>query len=95
MAEFRFDDGVVGYFEPGPGDKKYRVTLYQNGQRWKTVTFGDRRYEHFEDKTPLMLYSYQNHYDENRRRSYRARHGAQGYQNEKYSPAWFSWWFLW
>lgn len=90
-----FDDGLVGVWERGPGNKKYKVTLYANNNKWKTVTFGDKRYEQYYDATPLQLYASQNHFDEKRRANYRARHGAQGYQNVKYSPAWFSWNFLW
>lgn len=95
MSWGQFDDGILGYFEEGPGNKKYRVILYENNKKWKTVTFGDKRYEQYEDVTPLRLYQDLNHYDEKRRANYRSRHGAQGYQNVKYSPAWFSWHFLW
>ena len=51
-------------------NKKYMVTL-PNG---KIIHFGDKKYQQFEDKTPLQLYSHLNHYDEKRRRLYYLRH---------------------
>lgn len=91
----QFPDGTVAVWEEGPGNKKYKVTLYRNGQRWKSETFGDKRYQQYADQTPLGLYTDLNHYDQKRRDNYRARHGAQGYQNNPYSASWFSWHFLW
>jgi hypothetical protein len=40
------------------------------------------------------LYTNKNHLDKERRNNYRSRHGAQGYQEVKYSPAWVSWNYL-
>lgn len=96
-----FRDGTAALWEEGPGYKKYRVVLYRSNKdykenkKWKTVTFGDSRYEQYKDSTPLKLYADQNHLDKKRRDNYRARHGARGYQEVKYSPAWFSWNYLW
>lgn len=42
----------------------------------KKVSFGDKRYQHYKDQTPLKLYSHLDHLDPKRRASYRARHGA-------------------
>ena len=95
MTSLQFDDGVIAQFELGPGQKKYKAILYVNGQKWKSVTFGDRNYQQYEDKTPLKLYKDLDHHDEARRLNYQQRQGANGYQNIKYSPAWFSWYFLW
>jgi hypothetical protein len=53
----------------GPGFKKYSVDV--DG---KPVSFGDKRYEHYQDNTPLKLYSSQDHLDPARRRLYRLRH---------------------
>lgn len=99
---FKFDDdGVVGEWQVDPGDKKYKVVLYANQQdwekgiKWKTVRFGAKGYQQYQDNTPLKAYSSEDHLDETRRASYRARQGAQGYQDVKYSPAWFAWNFLW
>jgi len=90
-----FTENIIGEWEEGPGNKKYRVRLYTNGTPWKTVTFGDKNYQQYQDKTPLRLYQNMDHLDESRRQSYQARHGAQGYQNIPFSPAWFSWNYLW
>jgi len=96
-----FPDGVIGKWMEGTGDKKYKVILYQNiddyyqQKSWKTVQFGAKGYQQYQDSTPLKLYSSEDHLDESRRDNYRARHGAQGYQENQYSPAWFSWNYLW
>jgi hypothetical protein len=77
-------------------EAKYDAILEnkQNKRRVR-VPFGNRSYEQWRDTTGLKLYSHLDHNDQRRRASYRARHGAQGYQNRKYSPAYFSWNFLW
>lgn len=87
--------GVSAEWYPGHGDKKYYVELLKNGKYWKSVSFGNNKYEQYKDTTPLKLYSHKDHLDKTRRASYRARHGAQGYQKRKYSPAWFAWNYLW
>jgi len=92
-------------------DKKYRFVKFQRSKNMKSkydailenkqnkrrvrVPFGDRSFEQYRDATGLKLYSNLDHNDPKRRASYRKRHGAQGYQNRKYSPAFFSWNFLW
>jgi hypothetical protein len=47
-------------------NKKYRVIL-DNG---KIIDFGDIRYHHYQDKTPLKLYSNLDHNDKKRRDLY-------------------------
>ena len=46
-------------------NKKY-VIFYNN----KYIHFGDSRYPQYRDSTPLKLYSYMNHNDEQRRDNY-------------------------
>lgn len=84
-------------FKRGPKPKKYTAVL-SNG---KEVHFGDRRYAHFKDQTPLKLYSKLDHGDTDRRRNYRKRHrgillkdGTPAYK-KKHTPAWFSYRYLW
>jgi len=84
-------------FQNGSNFHKYKVIL-PNG---KTIQFGDKRYQHYKDQTPLKLYSYLDHNDLERRRRYRARHskiilkdGTPAYK-KKYTPAWFSYYYLW
>jgi len=74
--------------------KKYMAVLEKNGKLRK-VHFGDSRYEHFRDSTPERFWKHLDHLDEKRRQKYRLRAGRQGYQKIKYSPAWFSWNYLW
>jgi len=82
---------------PGTGVKKYRVTVPRHG----TVQFGDKRYQHYRDRTPLRLYAAQDHGDKARRASYRRRHAGIRLKDgsraidRRYSAAWFSYHFLW
>lgn len=59
---------------PGTGYKKYRVEVYEGAKRIKTISFGDKRYEHYRDRTPLRLYSHLDHLDPQRRAAYKKRH---------------------
>jgi len=88
-------------FQRGPNYKKYTAIL-PNG---KKIHFGDRRYEHYKDSVPKNLggkiWSHKDHLDPIRRKNYRTRHGSLKCKNGKkcisikYSPAWFSYYFLW
>lgn len=59
----------------------------------RKVYFGDRNYEQYHDR--LGHYRHLDHNDKKRRASYRKRHGAQGYQKNIGSPAFFAWHVLW
>ena len=67
-------------------NKKYDV--FKHGKL--LVSFGDSRYEHFEDK--IGAYSHLDHKDERRRMLYYARHGIDA---KKDSAKYFSHKFLW
>jgi hypothetical protein len=81
--------------------KKYTAHLPSG----KNVHFGARGYQHYKDQVPKKLgggkWSNKDHLDPKRRKNYRARHA--GVINKdgkraidvKYSPAWFSYYFLW
>ncbi len=77
----------------GTGFKKYKVELYENGNKIKTLQFGDIRYQHFKDKTPLALYSHLNHNDKERRKRYKIRHEKD--RHIKYTSGWFADKYLW
>ena len=68
--------------------KKYDAIL-NNGQ---IVSFGDNRYQQYKDKA-LGLYSKLDHLDKKRRDNYKARHHKD--INNKFSPGWFSYNYLW
>ena len=53
-------------------NKKYAITISYNGQT-STVNYGDKRYQQYEDRTPLGIYHNLDHHDDNRRNSYLAR----------------------
>jgi hypothetical protein len=79
-------------------NKKYRVVLNGNG---KIIDFGDIRYQHYQDKTPLKLYANLDHNDKKRRDLYRKRaskitdkNGNLTYKNKE-TANYFSYKYLW
>lgn len=82
-------------FKKGPKGKKY-TAIMPDGH---LVHFGSSQYQQYKDSVPKnlggKLWSHKNHNDKQRRKNYRIRHGAQGHYKTKYSPAWFSYYFLW
>lgn len=91
----------VKKFVKGPYPKKYTAIMDDDTK----VHFGDRRYQHYKDTTPKSLggglWSHKDHGDKARRKNYRARHsgmktksGRTAYR-VKYSPSWFSYYYLW
>ena len=87
---------LIGFRKSKRKNKKYDAIL-ENKQTGKNkyVSFGQLPYEHYEDKTGLDIYKHLNHYDKNRRRLYRIRAGSNDYQKVVFSPAYFSWNYLW
>lgn len=88
---------------PAKGKKKYVAVIPVSGGTIR-VGFGHRDYQQYEDAVPVGMgggrWSANNHYDEARRRSYRARHGGilcggVPCVGLPYSPAWFSYHYLW
>lgn len=88
-------------FVRGPKNKKY-TAIMSDGRK---VHFGDNRYEHYKDSVPKDLgggiWSKLDHKDKERRKNYRSRHkniiceDGRRCIDVKYSPAWFSYYFLW
>lgn len=75
-------------------NKKYDAILkHKTTGKEKRIPFGDKRYEHYKDSTPLKIYKKLDHGDKIRREQYRARH--KGEENNKFSSGWFSWYYLW
>lgn len=86
--------------------KKYKATI--PAKLWskhrsattvdRVVHFGDTRYQHYKDR--IGLFAKLDHNDAKRRKNYRTRHGAimakGGLAIEvKFSPAYFSYYYLW
>jgi hypothetical protein len=97
----------VERFVRGPGRYKYTAIMCakSSGGATQRVNFGHRDYQHYKDRVPAALggglWSHKDHRDPARRRSYRLRHagimnaaGEPAYR-AKYSPAWFSYYYLW
>ena len=70
-------------------NKKYMIHV---NNVW--IHFGDTRYQHYKDSTPLKLYSHLDHLDKNRirRKRYYNRHGR---TNNKSSAKYWSNLLLW
>jgi len=93
-------------FQKGSGSHKY-TAVFTDPSTGKTrrVSFGHKDYQHYKDSVPKSMgggiWSKKDHKDPDRRASYRARHGALKCKNGtkcitvKYSPAWFSYYYLW
>ena len=84
---------LLGIDVSGKKHKKYVAHVKDKYGLIKAVHFGDSRYEHYEDKTRIKIYKYLNHYDDVRRKAYKARHEAT--RHRKWSPSWFSDKYLW
>jgi hypothetical protein len=74
--------------------KKYTAILqHKKNQRLKKVHFGDIRYQHYRDKTPLKIYSKLDHLDKKRRMNFRSRFRKSA--TRIFSPAYFAMNYLW
>lgn len=73
--------------------KKYAAVMHYRDGTTRTVHFGDTRYQHFRDRTPLRAFAHLDHTDPARRANYKARHGST--RHVRYSPSWFADKYLW
>lgn len=91
--------GTVFLLAPWP--KKYTAFLPWN----QRVDFGDARYQHYRDSVPANrgggIWSRSDHLDPVRRAAYRRRHAGLKLGDGRiakdvpFTPAWFSWHYLW
>lgn len=96
MTYYKMQDYKLLKFEKSKAKHKKYSAIIKNKKNDKEIiiNFGDTRYQHYEDKTPIKLYSKLDHDDKERRKSFRSRHIGfikKGY----YSPAYFSYHYLW
>jgi hypothetical protein len=54
--------------------RKYVATVIIDNRIHRNIHFGDLRYQHYRDSTPLKLYSHLDHNDYARKLRYHARH---------------------
>jgi hypothetical protein len=91
---------------PEKGKKKYTAIVPRDGGKTQIrVSFGHRDYQHYRDQVPVGMgggkWSHKDHNDPQRRANYRKRHAgilsADGEPSylKRYTPAWFSYYFLW
>ena len=86
---------------PKEGNAKY-IALLPDG---KKVRFGHKDYEQYKDSVPKAMgggkWSHKDHGDRDRRENFLSRAAGQKCANGKrcidikYSPAWFSYYYLW
>ena len=83
------DKGVT-FAVSGRANKKYTATLPDG----KQVHFGDKRYGHYKDQTPLKAYRHLDHGDPARRKNFFQRHGPAS-DAKKHTPRYFASRYLW
>jgi hypothetical protein len=89
------DYKLLGFEKSRANDKMYAAILKEKSTgRERIVNFGSKSYENYGDKTGLNLYPHLIHGDSKRRASYHARH-KNNVHDECYSPAYFSYYYLW
>ena len=76
VKKFKNAKDKVVRFEKGTGNKKYKAIILSEDGKQKTIQFGDRRYGHFKDSTPLKTWSSKDHGDVKRKRAYFNRHSG-------------------
>lgn len=90
---------------PRSGKKKYTAIVPQRAGKPIRVSFGHRDYQHYKDQVPKSMgggrWAKKDHGDRKRRQNYRARHAGMKCKSGapcisiRYSPAWFSYYYLW
>ena len=91
----RMREKIIGIFKSSNKKKKYMaivkgVDFGEAGRRavdsssQRVLHFGASDYEQYKDRTPLKLYSSQNHYDKKRQMNYYSRH-SKGIKNRKHA----------
>ena len=91
MKEYK----LLGFEKSRVKDKMYAAILENKlTGRERIVNFGSKSYENYRDKTGLNLYPQLIHGDSKRRALYRARH-KNNVHSGFYSPAYFSYYYLW
>lgn len=83
---------LVGFRKSKRKGKKYDAIVFENNKT-RYIPFGALGYQQYRDRTGLGLYSSLDHNDKDRKRRYRLRHADE--QLVKFSPGWFSWYYLW
>lgn len=86
---------LEGFEKARAKGKKYTAIIRNKTTgRKKKINFGASDMEQYKDSTGLGLYSSKDHGDKKRRDNYRKRHKTY-YSPDHYSPAFFSWKYLW
>ena len=63
--------------EQGKQNKKYTAHIkHKQTHKMRRLSFGDKNYQQFKDRTPLQLYKHLNHGDRRRMKNYYSRHSG-------------------
>lgn len=79
--------------------RKHKKYMVKFNDKW--IHFGDERYQHYRDLTPIKAHKNMDHNDEKRRALYRKRHenikdkDGTPFYKKKSSPAYWSYTYLW
>ena len=85
---------LLGFRKSKTKNKKYDAILINiKNYKVKYIPFGDIRYQHYKDQTNLKLYSKLDHNDKKRRNNFRKRFNK--LKNNKFSSAYFAYYYLW
>jgi len=86
---------LLGFKKSNTKNKMYDAILeHKLDGKIKKVTFGDKRYQNYQDKTNLNIYPHLIHNDKERRRRYILR-AKNNVKDGFYSPSYFSFYYLW
>lgn len=96
------------FIVPRTGKKKYTAVIpVREGKTttYRRVSFGHRDYQHYKDQVPRSMgggrWTKKDHGDKKRRTNYRKRHAGIKCKDgapcikKRYTPAWFSYYYLW
>jgi len=89
------DHKLIGFQKARRRNTMYNALLQRKSdKKIIRIPFGDSTMENYQDLTGLNLYPHLIHGDKERRRRFRARH--KGFLKDGYySPAYFSYYYLW
>ena len=69
LKQFYKEPSKVKFYNSNEKNKKYRVNFDYDGANFN-IHFGDKRYQHFRDTTPLKIYKKLDNLDERRRKAF-------------------------
>ena len=72
LKKFFYTPTKVKFYKSSEKNKKYKVNFDYDGKNYN-IHFGDKRYQHYKDTTPLKLYKKLDNLDDRRRKAFISR----------------------